>query len=175
MKRKVDFFLIASLTFFAVFLLLFFKRNSSGETKTKIKNIHKVLLLPGSPVHFLRIQREKFANLFVFGDYDSSSRHIVLSNKRIFEAEGLRDEGRLNNSINYFLKANEEAEMGFNFMKKAAERGEDVNYLKEELKKNLLWQGEYLESMEVKSVELGSETMNNFLIAIEKRLEEISF
>ncbi|MBU2577902.1 hypothetical protein KKA69_03650 [Patescibacteria group bacterium] len=174
MKRKVNFFLIASLTFFAVFLLLFFKRNSSGETKTKIKNIHKVLLLPGSPVHFLRIQREKFANLFVFGDYDSSSRHIVLSNKRIFEAEGLRDEGRLNNSINFFLKANEEAEMGFNFMKKAAERGEDVNYLKEEIKKNLLRQQKYLENLKFKNLNFQKDDFNIFFERIREKLDELT-
>lgn len=175
MKKKISVAAIVVLSIFVVLPFLIFKKDLSGNAKISFRKMEKVLSLPGGPIHFLRIQRERFANLFVFGDYDSSSRHIVLANKRMFEAEGLLEYGRFNNSVKFFLKAREEAELGFVFMKKAEEKREDTNYLKEEVKKNLLRQQKYLENIKDRNLNLQEDSINNFLVKIKDRLNEVSF
>jgi hypothetical protein len=111
-----------------------FKVYKSGSD---VKKIQRIVLLPGSPLYFLKNQREKLASYFIFGDYDSSLWHITLGNKRLSEAEELLMYNNLKMSLKYARKSQEEIKLAIKFWRRSSQRGEEVNYLKEEIRKNL--------------------------------------
>lgn len=175
MKIKSSIVMIVVLSIIVVISFLFFKKNLSGNVKNSTGMIVRFLLLPGCPIHFLKTQRERFAELFVFGDYDTSSWHTVLANKRMAEAEELLEYKRFGSSVKLFLKAEEEAELGFVFLKKAAGKGEDVNYLKEEIRKNLFRQQKYLENIKDMNSILQKDRISDISLKIKDQLNELSF
>lgn len=88
-----------------------------------------------SPLYLVKLYREKMQSLFVMGDIDKASWHATLAQKRLTEAQILKDHGLEKLSEGELNRAKKEQAAAMQLQDTIKDRT-DTNYLQQQIQEN---------------------------------------